>query len=362
MAKKGGYYAVQSGRQEGVYSNWNDCKSQVNGYSGATYKRFDTYAEAQAFSNSSGGYSGSALSSSNTSYGTSGGSGSRSSSSSYSESYSTPSYDPIPTYSTPSFSSASKRAPAGKVEKYYSVKSNNPDISSKLFTNWDECKEYVNGQRGLSFKKFDDKVSATSFMKGDTSQVDYDHIGMNSNTFKSTYQIPRPSTSTKYSEKSNIYCDGSALSNGTLSPRAGYGVYFPNEPEKNISARVKSGNQTNNRAEMLAVSEALNTVWTNLSVEGKKVNYQIKTDSEYTAKLLNDRYGSYSKEELKDLPNGDLVVPLVEKFAQVKQYYEVNKDLFDNGGDFKIEWVKGHAGEPGNEIADELARQGASKD
>lgn len=47
MAKK--YYAVKVGLTPGVYLNWADCKAQVDGFSGATYKSFPTLEEAQAF-------------------------------------------------------------------------------------------------------------------------------------------------------------------------------------------------------------------------------------------------------------------------------------------------------------------------
>lgn len=43
------YYAVAKGSKTGVYSNWGDCKEQVHGYSGASYKKFSTAAEANAF-------------------------------------------------------------------------------------------------------------------------------------------------------------------------------------------------------------------------------------------------------------------------------------------------------------------------
>ncbi|KAM9918544.1 hypothetical protein OXX59_008584 [Metschnikowia pulcherrima] len=54
------YYAVAKGRSAGVYNSWSDCKDNVNGYSGATYKKFNTQSEAQNFvsSRSDGGSSG----------------------------------------------------------------------------------------------------------------------------------------------------------------------------------------------------------------------------------------------------------------------------------------------------------------
>lgn len=47
MAKK--FYAVKQGRTPGVYQSWEECKAQVDGYSGAVYKSFPTAAEALAF-------------------------------------------------------------------------------------------------------------------------------------------------------------------------------------------------------------------------------------------------------------------------------------------------------------------------
>lgn len=40
------YYGVTAGREVGVFDNWEECKSKVNGYSGASYVSFDTYEEA----------------------------------------------------------------------------------------------------------------------------------------------------------------------------------------------------------------------------------------------------------------------------------------------------------------------------
>lgn len=42
------YYVVWKGRQPGIYSSWDECKRQVDGYMGAQYKSFPTRAAAQA--------------------------------------------------------------------------------------------------------------------------------------------------------------------------------------------------------------------------------------------------------------------------------------------------------------------------
>lgn len=48
MTKKK-YYAVKKGRIPGIYFNWEDCKKQIEKYSGAIYKGFSTLEEAAAF-------------------------------------------------------------------------------------------------------------------------------------------------------------------------------------------------------------------------------------------------------------------------------------------------------------------------
>lgn len=47
MAKK--YYAVAKGKTPGIYFTWNDCKAQVDGFSGAVYKSFPSLREAELF-------------------------------------------------------------------------------------------------------------------------------------------------------------------------------------------------------------------------------------------------------------------------------------------------------------------------
>ncbi len=48
MSKKK-FYAVKKGKKIGIYNTWNDCKEQVNGFSGAEYKSFETLNEAKDY-------------------------------------------------------------------------------------------------------------------------------------------------------------------------------------------------------------------------------------------------------------------------------------------------------------------------
>ncbi|KAK7688797.1 hypothetical protein QCA50_008337 [Cerrena zonata] len=43
------YYAVANGRTSGVYGSWGECEAQVKGFAGASYKKFKSSAEAEAF-------------------------------------------------------------------------------------------------------------------------------------------------------------------------------------------------------------------------------------------------------------------------------------------------------------------------
>jgi Predicted double-stranded RNA/RNA-DNA hybrid binding protein len=45
----GKYYVVRNGRKNGIYRTWDECKAQVDGFKGASYKSFKTEKEALEF-------------------------------------------------------------------------------------------------------------------------------------------------------------------------------------------------------------------------------------------------------------------------------------------------------------------------
>ena len=49
MGKKKFIYAVAKGRQTGLFHSWEECKSQVDGFGGACYKKFTNSEDAQKF-------------------------------------------------------------------------------------------------------------------------------------------------------------------------------------------------------------------------------------------------------------------------------------------------------------------------
>ncbi|KAG5642166.1 hypothetical protein DXG03_003527 [Asterophora parasitica] len=48
------FYAVQDGRETGVFLTWDECESQVKGYPGAKFKSFSNAADAEAYVSGSG--------------------------------------------------------------------------------------------------------------------------------------------------------------------------------------------------------------------------------------------------------------------------------------------------------------------
>lgn len=46
--KKPKFYVVWEGHTPGVYKTWAECQNQINGFSGAKYKSFDTLAKAES--------------------------------------------------------------------------------------------------------------------------------------------------------------------------------------------------------------------------------------------------------------------------------------------------------------------------
>lgn len=49
MSSSEKFYAVKVGHQPGIYTSWNDCKTNVDGYKNPVFRKFESIEEAQTF-------------------------------------------------------------------------------------------------------------------------------------------------------------------------------------------------------------------------------------------------------------------------------------------------------------------------
>lgn len=134
-----------------------------------------------------------------------------------------------------------------------------------------------------------------------------------------------------------IYTDGAC--SGNPGP-GGWGVYFIDGDD----TRTLMGGEpdtTNNRMELMAAIEAIRSI-------PDESKFALYTDSSYVKNGLNSWIHNWKKNgwktaSRKPVKNKDLWIELDSLAAtRVIEWH----------------WVKGHSGDPGNEMADELARQG----
>ena len=136
--------------------------------------------------------------------------------------------------------------------------------------------------------------------------------------------------------KIKIYTDGACSGN---PGKGGWGALIQeNDNEKKLSGSELNTN--NNRMELTAVIRALEHY-----DEAKEI--EVFTDSKYvmqgiTEWIKNWKTNHWKTSQKKDVKNKDLWVLL---------------DSVSAKHDIKWSWVKGHAGDYGNEIADKLATQ-----
>lgn len=134
-----------------------------------------------------------------------------------------------------------------------------------------------------------------------------------------------------------IYTDGACKGNPGVG---GWGAIIMQD-EKNIELFGGENETTNNRMELMAVIMALKEISSNHELT-------IYTDSTYVQKgisewIKNWKVNNWRSSSKKPVKNKDLWIELDEAVDSRKINWE---------------WVKGHAGNEGNEKADELANEG----
>lgn len=105
----------------------------------------------------------------------------------------------------------------------------------------------------------------------------------------------------------NIYTDGACSNNGKPNAKAGFGVWFGENDERNISQSY-NGRQTNNVAELLAIVTALTIV--KEDIEAGRIIH-LYTDSDYSKRCCTTYGERMSKKgwqnKGKDIPNREIV-------------------------------------------------------
>lgn len=139
-----------------------------------------------------------------------------------------------------------------------------------------------------------------------------------------------------------IYADGSAL--GNPGP-GGWACVIEREDGSRVQKSGGCAYTTNNRAELQAAIEAL----MELSTEARG---ELRLDSEYVVKGVNEWRAGWER----------------KGFRNAKGQTVANSDLFktlfalvDDRPYVHLTWVRGHNGDPLNELVDTLARAEAMK-
>lgn len=134
-----------------------------------------------------------------------------------------------------------------------------------------------------------------------------------------------------------IWTDGACKGNPGLG---GWGALLRQGPHEKTLYGGESGT-TNNRMELMAVIQALKAL-------KRPCRVTVHTDSQYVQKgmtewLTNWKRRSWRTADKKPVKNADLWQEL---------------DSAVGRHELEWRWVRGHAGDPGNERADELANMG----
>ena len=137
------------------------------------------------------------------------------------------------------------------------------------------------------------------------------------------------------SQTITLYVDGACRGNPGLG---GWGAYIITESEEH---KLCGGEPqtTNNRMELTAAIEGI-------SFCPKDANLILWTDSNYVKRGITEWIEGWKKKNWKDVKNPDLWKKL---------------DATCQGRNIEWNWIKGHAGHAGNEMADQLANLGADQ-
>ncbi|XP_065180305.1 ribonuclease H1-like [Sycon ciliatum] len=311
------FYAVRHGASPGVYKTWDECKAQVNGFSGARYKKFSTMPEAMDFIEArdgvgrGAGISGAATRGHSVAQAHGGGGSSR---------FSLDQTVPI-----------AKVKYAGKRSRDY--QSDQPH--NKLYG-------YDNADVPVSESDSDEDYGYSTPKK---SNVRSATRATNRSASKTRTSNPREPQPVKLGSRPVVFVDGACSNNGNYGgeAKAGVGVHWPSGIAPDLREPLPGAKQSNQRAEMMAACRAMEQAYSaGLST------IEICSDSMYTIKGVNEWMANWKKRNW---------VTTASKPVENRDLWQ-RLDTLTNKVNVKWTHVRGHVGIVGNERADLLARQG----
>ncbi|KAH0828478.1 hypothetical protein AYO21_00388 [Fonsecaea monophora] len=370
------FYAVQSGRVPGVYTDWIQAQAQIRGIKKPKHKKFNTRAEAEAFvaagAKANGAEPGHSVTSEeeirrliirNSAPGLQ-----------VNGTYSPKDKEgnpypvgrgPLPPGAEDGYDPNVKLAQDGTIVNRTEEEKNKTKMMSRqkdspgmlrIYTDGSSLKNGQAGARagvGVFFGPQDPKYANSSCSKSQAKPK----------SKSKSKSKPKPVRYTASKKPQLVYTmDWAARERGSgdgpAKKRQQAGEEDDDEAEqekerltnwryRNVSEALKGSKQTNQRAELTAILRALD-------IAPRHREVTIYTDSKYSIDCVTNWYRNWKKNgwvnaKGKPVENKDLVMDIREKIEEREQLGKVTYFV----------WVKGHMDNPGNIAADRLAVQGA---
>ncbi|KAJ7292949.1 ribonuclease H-like protein [Mycena rebaudengoi] len=221
-----------------------------------------------------------------------------------------------------------------------------------IYPTWPECEAQVKGFNGARFKKLRDRAEAEAWIAGasvtsptKTASPTKTTAASGGGDNKGKKRMMSPDIADE-SGWDVVYSDGACKGNGQVGSVAGVGVWWGRDDPRNIAERCP-GDQTNNRAELIAILRILETT------PKSKRPLLIKTDSQYSIQCFRDWLPKWQQNNFISSVGAPV------KNAALIRYVSAHLDARALAGQkVRLQYVKAHNGEEGNEGADYQANLG----